>query len=80
VKASLAGVMKYLRSLGQLEGKTGFSRKEFRFPDDADAYLETRETGFGKLRAVKHAASVEGAKVGWDEMPKPLGSDEPVWL
>lgn len=80
VKVSLAGVMKYLRSLGQYDGKSGFHRKDFNSPDDVDVYLETRQTGFGQLRAVTHSAKIEGLEIGWEEMPKPLGSDKPVWL
>jgi len=80
IKVSLAGVMKYLRSLGQFEGKSVFNRKDFKRPEDVDQYLETRETGFGELRAVRHSASIEGVEVGWEQMPKPLGSDKSVWL
>ncbi|OAL48177.1 CoA-transferase family III [Pyrenochaeta sp. DS3sAY3a] len=80
VNVSLAGVMKYLRSLGRYEGKTGFDRKDFAGPQDVERYLEARDTGFGELKAVRHSARVEGVKVGWDVMPKPLGSDQPVWI
>ncbi|KAF3044588.1 hypothetical protein E8E11_008929 [Didymella keratinophila] len=80
VKISLAGVMRYLRSLGQYEGKTGFDRKDFKRPEDVSEYLETRQTAFGELQAVRHAARIHGLDVGWEHMPKPLGSDEPVWL
>ncbi|UNI19301.1 hypothetical protein JDV02_005493 [Purpureocillium takamizusanense] len=44
-----------------------------------DDFFETRETGLGTLTAVRHSAAVEGRRVGWDVMPKPLGSDEPRW-
>ncbi|KAF2027983.1 CoA-transferase family III [Setomelanomma holmii] len=80
VRVSLAGVMKHLRSLGQYQGKSGFNRKDFKGPEDAETYLETRSTGFGELRAIRHSVSIEGVEVGWEEMPKPLGSDQPVWL
>lgn len=80
VKVSLAGTMKYLRSLGQYAGRTGFDRRDFRSSEDIEQYLETRSTDFGELRAVRHAAQVEGLEVGWEEMPKPLGSDAPMWL
>jgi crotonobetainyl-CoA:carnitine CoA-transferase CaiB-like acyl-CoA transferase len=80
VEVSLAGVMKYLRSLGRYEGKSAFDRKDFKKAEDVEQYLETRQTSFGELRAVRHTAVIEGVKVGWDIMPKPLGSDEPVWL
>lgn len=81
VDVSLAGVMKYLRSLGQYEGRTGFEVRDYMCPADVpEQYLETRETGFGEMTFVKHSAAVEGVEVGWDVMPKPLGSDEKRWL
>ncbi|KAK5715893.1 hypothetical protein LTR15_009718 [Elasticomyces elasticus] len=77
VDISLAGTMKYLRSLGQVVPlpRTGPANESV-----PDCYFEKRESGFGMLRAVRHAASTEGAEPGWDYMPKPLGSDEPRWL
>ncbi|EJT75687.1 hypothetical protein GGTG_05619 [Gaeumannomyces tritici R3-111a-1] len=81
VDVSLAGVMKYLRSLGQYPGATGFEGRDYeRQGDVPPGLLETMDTGFGRMRAVRHAASVEGCEVGWEVMPKPLGSDEPEWL
>ena len=81
VDVSLAGVMKYLRSLGQSEGKSGFETGDFTCTKDVpEEYLETRETGFGEMTAIRHSASIEGVDVGWDIMPKPLGSDEKKWL
>ncbi|KAG4412574.1 hypothetical protein IFR04_014295 [Cadophora malorum] len=79
VNVSLAATMKYLRSLGQFPGKTGFD-----CPATGDQeigeYLETEESGFGELKALKHSAAVEGYMPGWDIMPKPLGSDKPEWV
>ncbi|KAF1937414.1 CoA-transferase family III [Clathrospora elynae] len=80
VKVSLAGVMRYLRSLGRYEGRSGFDRKDFKKSEDVEQYLEVRETSFGKLRALRHAAEIEGLSVGWEIMPKPLGTDEAAWL
>ncbi|KAL4894305.1 CoA-transferase family III domain-containing protein [Aspergillus ambiguus] len=81
VDVSLAGVMKYLRSLGQFEGKSGFQTQDYACTNDVPGeYLETRETGFGRMTAIRHSASIEGVEVGWDIMPKPLGSDEKKWL
>jgi crotonobetainyl-CoA:carnitine CoA-transferase CaiB-like acyl-CoA transferase len=79
VDVSLAGVMKYLRSLGQYPGRTGFDCKNITKAEDAMEFMETRSTDFGDLTAVKHSASIEGVEVGWDVMPKPLGSDQPEW-
>lgn len=80
VEVSLAGTMKYLRSLGQYEGNTGFDCWDPSKPEEVEEYLETRDTGFGTLKAVKHSAAVEGAMPGWDVMPKPLGTDSAEWL
>lgn len=80
IKVSLAGVMRYLRSLGQYEGKSGFDRRDFKRPEDVTEYLETRQTGLGELQAIKHAARINGIDVGWKHMPKLLGSDDAVWL
>lgn len=66
--------MKYLRSLGQFEGNTGFQTEDYTSPKDVpEEYLETRKTGFGDMTAVRHSASIEGVNVGWDIMPMELG-------
>jgi hypothetical protein len=81
VDVSLAGVMKYLRSMGQYPGVTGFDSKDYESPSDVPPeFFETRDTGFGLMQAIKHSATIEGCRVGWDIMPKPLGSDQAEWL
>lgn len=79
VNVSLAGTMKYLRSLGQFPGKTGFDCPTIG-DQEIEEYLETRQSGFGELKALKHSAAVDGFMPGWDIMPKPLGSDKPEWV
>jgi hypothetical protein len=81
VNVSLAGVMKYLRSLGQFKGKDGFQAQDYKCTADVPLeYLETRSTGFGEMTAVRPSALIQGVRIGWDIMPKPLGSDEKKWL
>ena len=82
VDVSLSGVMQYLRSLGQLEGRTGFDgeRDYERNADVPEEWIAERESGFGLLRAVAHSAEIEGVTIEWDRMPVPLGSDEAEWL
>ncbi|CAD0114506.1 unnamed protein product [Aureobasidium uvarum] len=81
VDVSLACTMKYLRSLGQYHGSSGFQCGDYKQQAEIPAeYLESRETGFGRMVAVKHSAKVSGCEVGWDIMPKPLGSDSAEWL
>ncbi|GAT25272.1 beta-N-acetylglucosaminidase [Aspergillus luchuensis] len=81
VDVSLAGVMKYLRSLGQFDGRSGFETADYQCTNDVPPqFLETRETAFGPMVAVRHSAAIDGVAVGWDFMPKPLGSDEKMWI
>ncbi|KOS22298.1 Formyl-coenzyme A transferase [Escovopsis weberi] len=95
VDVSLAGTMKYLRSLGQYPGASGFELAAAAaaaaaaggaVPEDmkpggvAEESLEERATAFGKMRALRHSAEVEGCEVGWERGPSVPGSDEPQWL
>jgi hypothetical protein len=81
VNVSLAGTMKFLRSLGQNECSSGFQCEQYKSQDDVPAdMLEERDSEFGIIKAVKHSANIEGCEVGWDIMPKPLGSDQAEWL
>ncbi|KAK3187274.1 hypothetical protein K4F52_003905 [Lecanicillium sp. MT-2017a] len=82
VDVSLAGTMKYLRSLGQYEWDSGFAATavgELKREELPREMVEVREAGFGRMTAVRHAASVETCEVGYGEMPKPLGSDVAEW-
>lgn len=81
VNVSLAGAMKYLCSLGYYGGDVFDLPEVYPSKDDVPVDMkEQRDTGFGKMTFIKHSAEVEGKRVGWDEMPKALGSDEPKWL
>lgn len=81
VDVSLAGTMKYLRSLGQYPGATGFAAEDYvkgqNVPEDM---LATTETAWGTLTAVKHSAEIEGCDVGWDLMPCPAEENSPAWV
>ncbi|KAI1199858.1 CoA-transferase family III [Nemania serpens] len=88
VDVSLAGVLGYLRSLGQFEGRSGFEGEDCallggdtgkRSEEEEEGLFETRETAFGEMTFLRHSARVEGFEPGWDVMPAPLGSDEAVW-
>ncbi|KAF2720356.1 CoA-transferase family III [Polychaeton citri CBS 116435] len=81
IDVSLAGTSKYLRSLGQYEGASGFASENLPGVSNVQKeYLEEKESGFGLLKALRHSAAVDGLEVGWDVMPKPLGSDRAEWL
>ncbi|OAG04502.1 CoA-transferase family III [Paraphaeosphaeria sporulosa] len=78
VHVSLAGVMKYLRSLGQLP-KESLEDRGSPGSEVTEKYMETRATTLGVLKAITHSASISGVHVGYEDMPKPLGSDDPTW-
>lgn len=81
VDVSLAAVMKYLRSLGQHDSDSGFAAKGYSLLSDVPSqFVESRNSAFGQLDFVRHAARIHDVDVGWDIMPKPLGSDELAWL
>jgi len=79
VDVSLAGVMRYLRSLGQYDGDSGFQCEDITSPDQIPELLDTNTTAFGDLTTVRHAANIEGYSIN-EGVPRPLGSDKARWL
>jgi crotonobetainyl-CoA:carnitine CoA-transferase CaiB-like acyl-CoA transferase len=79
VQVSLAGVMEYLRSLGQLPKQTckgtAASTSEV-----TEKYMESKATTLGVRKAITHSVSISGVHVGYEVLPKPLGSDVSIWL
>jgi crotonobetainyl-CoA:carnitine CoA-transferase CaiB-like acyl-CoA transferase len=76
VQLSLARTAQWLRSLGRLEN--GFSCPD-PGEDDVTEFLEESPSGFGRLRAVRHAASLSETPARWERPAVPLGTDPPVW-
>lgn len=73
VNVSLAGVGHWLQSLGHLNDPTGAPMLDF---DDA---LEERGSGFGRLRAVRHAVHINDQRLEWDLPSMPPGTHAPAW-
>jgi len=87
VEVSLAGTSKLLRSLGQKDGGfekgldvNGYQEVLEKFGPEAESLFEERKSELGSMRFLKHAGRIEGAEVGWERMPRLLGSSEPIWL
>ena len=82
VSVSLAGVMKYLRSLGQYEGRSGFANENPAkgIGDVPGICFVEGESDFGVLKGLRPAPVIEGAMPGFDRMSSKLGSDKPQWL
>jgi hypothetical protein len=48
-------------------------------PAEIDATLEESTSGFGPMRASRHAARLSATPPRWDLPAMPLGSHEPAW-
>lgn len=73
VSVTLARTGLWLRGLGRL---TGFRDVQRPPPDDG---LETTASGFGTLRAVRHAARFSHTPPGWERPSMPPGTHPAVW-
>jgi crotonobetainyl-CoA:carnitine CoA-transferase CaiB-like acyl-CoA transferase len=76
VQVSLAQTGQWLTALGRLEG--GFAAADPTLADVGDL-LEDRDSGFGRLRAVRHAAQLSATPASWSRPAVPLGSDPAAW-
>jgi crotonobetainyl-CoA:carnitine CoA-transferase CaiB-like acyl-CoA transferase len=76
VQVSLAQTAHWLRSLGRIEDGTGCPEPS---AEAVAALLEESDSGFGKLRAVRHAAQMELTPAHWAQPSVPLGSHPASW-
>ena len=76
VRISLARTGRWIRDLGRLDA--GFDGKAPEQSDIGDL-LEDTESGFGSLRAVRHAAQLSHTPAGWSLPSVPLGTHVPEW-
>ena len=76
IRVSLAQTGKWLRQLGRIED--GLSSDETSFADVQDL-IEERDSGFGRLTAVRHAAQLSETPARWDRPSMPLGTHLAKW-
>ena len=76
VQVSLARTGKWLWEMGRLPH--GLATPEIG-PEAAAPYLDVVESGFGPLRAVRHAAVLSATPAAWTRPAVPLGTDPAVW-
>ncbi len=77
VEVSLARTGHWLRGLGRVAG--GFGVVDQTAASVADL-LETTPSGFGEMRAVRHAAVLSETPAWWERPSVPLGTDAPMWV
>lgn len=75
VRASLAQTGFWLRSLGRMDGLT---RKDPAREDVLDC-LQESNSGFGRLSAVRHPATMSETQPHWARPSVPLGTHPPRW-
>jgi crotonobetainyl-CoA:carnitine CoA-transferase CaiB-like acyl-CoA transferase len=75
VRVSLAQTGYWIRGLGRMDG-LGAHDPGF---DDVRSRLEESDSGFGKLTAVRHAATMSETPPHWARPAVPLGSHEARW-
>ncbi len=73
VQVSLAATGHWLRGLGRVEGGFGAPKPDF------TAYLETSDSGFGHLSAVRPAAQLSLTPPGWPRPSMPPGTHPLAW-
>ncbi len=73
VRVSLAGVGRWLTSLGRVPAGPQAVWPSF------DAAMEETDSGFGRLAAVRHAARFSASTAGWARPSMPPGSHPPRW-
>jgi len=73
VRVSLAQTGHWLRSLGRVAVQAPAGRP------DIEPYLETSSSGFGELRAMRHAAVLSRTPAAWVRPSMPPGSHPPRW-
>lgn len=75
VRVSLAQTGHWIRGLGRIDGLACADPKL----DDVRDRLEESDSGFGKLTAVRHAATMSETLPRWARPSVPVGTHEPRW-
>ena len=73
VQVSLAQTGKWLRELGRVEGGPAIKRP------DMSPFLETVDSGWGRLAGVRHSAQLERTPAAWTRPSVPPGTHPPRW-
>jgi hypothetical protein len=76
VRVSLARTGRWLWNLGRVED--GLKQEDLK-ADDVRPFIEEMESGFGRLRAIGHAAVLSKTRAFWARPAMPLGSHAAQW-
>lgn len=73
VRVSLAQTARWLRGLGRIDHGFGVGKA------DLEPYLESSQSGFGVLKAIRHSAMLARTPATWDRASAPPGTHAPQW-
>jgi hypothetical protein len=73
VRVSLAQTGQWIRRLGRVPNGFGIASP------DRQPYLESTQSGFGELVAVRHSAQLSSTPARWTRPSVPPGTDPPAW-
>jgi len=73
VQVSLAATGHWLRGLGRVANGFGAPQPDF------ESFLETTDSGFGRLTSLRHAAQLSATPAGWDRASVPPGTHPLAW-
>ncbi|NYT23236.1 CoA transferase [Alcaligenaceae bacterium] len=73
VEVSLAQTARWFRSLGRISEGVEIGKP------DITPYLETSDSGYGQLQAVRHSAILSRTPAGWERPSMPPGSHPACW-
>jgi hypothetical protein len=73
VQVSLARTGQWLRTLGRVANGLAIDKPDFA------RYLETTDSGFGRLSALRHAAQLSHTPTDWPRPSVPPGTDVLAW-
>jgi crotonobetainyl-CoA:carnitine CoA-transferase CaiB-like acyl-CoA transferase len=76
VRVSLARTGLWLRSLGRVANGADAPKPDVNM---LKRYLQTYDSGYGKLVAMPHAAKFSATPAQWSRPSMPPGSHPPVW-
>ncbi len=75
-RVSLAQTGQWIQNLGRISG--GLECPDVELQEISDL-VEERDSGFGRLTTVSHAARLSETPAGWTRAAMPLGTHAPVW-
>ncbi len=77
MQVSLAGVGQWLRGLGRCAVVPGALAPAL--PEALAPWLETTDSGYGRLQSLRHAVQFSATPAGWRLPSLPPGSHPPAW-